>query len=120
MSSVWRKSKRARAGPRSFPNPWPPRGCWARPCSCGSPPRSPSPTTDSATDGDSLMRNPLVIALLGLLVLAACSRCQTPSPPPELSAGTTCALDGMLLNDCPGPTAQTHYAEGNVEFYCDT
>ena len=66
------------------------------------------------------MRNPLVIALLGLLVLAACSRGQTPSAPQELSAGTTCALDGMLLNDYPGPKAQIHYADGNVEFYCDT
>jgi copper chaperone NosL len=66
------------------------------------------------------MRNPLLIALLGLLVLAACSRDQTPSAPQELSAGTACALDGMLLNDYPGPKAQIHYHEGPPEFFCDT
>jgi len=66
------------------------------------------------------MRHPLLIAILGLLMLAACSRDEAPSAPQELTAGTTCALDGMLLNDYPGPKAQIHYSEGPPEFFCDT
>ena len=59
--------------------------------------------------------------LLGLATLfSACSR-QAPLPPPqEIATGTTCTLDGMLLNDYPGPKAQIHYTEGPPEFFCDT
>ncbi|MFZ5550276.1 MAG: nitrous oxide reductase accessory protein NosL [Pseudomonadota bacterium] len=39
----------------------------------------------------------------------------------EIGPGTTCALDGMLLADYPGPKAQVRY-EGSAEpeFFCDT
>ncbi|MFC5770731.1 nitrous oxide reductase accessory protein NosL [Thauera sinica] len=39
----------------------------------------------------------------------------------EIDASTSCALDGMVLADYPGPKAQIHY-DGQVqpEFFCDT
>lgn len=39
----------------------------------------------------------------------------------EIDAGTSCALDGMILADYPGPKAQIHY-DGQVQpdFFCDT
>ena len=65
--------------------------------------------------------HPLIPFLLPVLViLAACTPDEPPAAPHEITAGTTCALDGMLLNDYPGPKAQIHYGEGNVEFFCDT
>lgn len=62
-----------------------------------------------------------IAALLLCLVMlfSACSR-QAPPQPQEITTGTTCALDGMLLNDYPGPKAQIHYTEGPPEFFCDT
>ena len=66
------------------------------------------------------MRNFFLIALLGSLALAACSREEPPSAPQELTASTSCSLDGMLLNDYPGPKAQIQYSEGPPEFFCDT
>lgn len=61
-----------------------------------------------------------LICVTALLALAACSKEQAPPAPQEVTAGTACALDGMLLNDYPGPKAQIHYADGQTEFYCDT
>lgn len=68
------------------------------------------------------MSSRLLIALLlpALVILAACTPDAPPATAREISAGTVCALDGMLLGDYPGPKAQIHYADGNVEFYCDT
>lgn len=66
------------------------------------------------------MRHLFLIPMLGLLVLSACSRTETPPAPLELTASTACSLDGMLLNDYPGPKAQIHYSEGPPEFFCDT
>jgi copper chaperone NosL len=43
------------------------------------------------------------------------------TPPREISQGTSCALDGMLLADYPGPKAQIHYAGRDApDFFCDT
>lgn len=58
--------------------------------------------------------------LPALVILAACTPDEPPAAAHEIAAGTVCALDGMLLNDYPGPKAQIHYADGNLEFYCDT
>lgn len=39
----------------------------------------------------------------------------------EIDRGTSCALDGMLLADYPGPKAQIHYAaRAEPDFFCDT
>lgn len=61
-----------------------------------------------------------IALLLGIAALAACSRDEPPLPPQEAAAGTVCALDGMLLNDYPGPKAQIHYTDGPPDFFCDT
>lgn len=58
------------------------------------------------------------------LLLSACGdRAATPSTTAaaQIEAGTSCALDGMLLADYPGPKAQVFY-EGvsEPEFFCDT
>ena len=66
------------------------------------------------------MRSLLLIPVLTLLALAACNRNQAPPAPQEITAGTACTLDGMLLSDYPGPKAQIHYSEGPPEFFCDT
>lgn len=67
------------------------------------------------------MKHALIPTLLAAaLALAACERDRTPAAPAEVTAGTACSLDGMLLNDYPGPKAQIHYGDGTVEFFCDT
>lgn len=63
----------------------------------------------------------LIHCLLPVLVmLAACTPDAPPATARDITAGTVCALDGMLLNDYPGPKAQIHYADGGMEFFCDT
>lgn len=61
--------------------------------------------------------------LLASLVLGACSD-QAPSVTQQAAqaeVGTSCALDGMLLADFPGPKAQMHYAGQDApDFFCDT
>lgn len=55
------------------------------------------------------------------LVLSGCGQGeQGETGPLELTQGTACALDGMLLLDFPGPKAQIHYTQGPVDFFCDT
>lgn len=40
--------------------------------------------------------------------------------PREITAGTACALDGMLLGDYPGPKAQIHYVGADQpDYFCD-
>lgn len=72
-------------------------------------------------------RRRLLFAALALPlggVLAACQRAETASQdaaPVEIGRGTSCALDGMLLADYPGPKAQIHYrGTAEPEFHCDT
>jgi copper chaperone NosL len=53
------------------------------------------------------------------LTLAGCGEDIKPNSQ-EITTGTFCALDGMLLLDYPGPKAQIHYDQGPPEFFCDT
>lgn len=68
--------------------------------------------------------NPLLLAALSCAFLAACGQSGDTAKGPvavEINAETTCALDGMLLADYPGPKAQIHYADRpEPEFFCDT
>lgn len=57
--------------------------------------------------------------LAAALLLCACSSAVNHSVAQEPGADTACTLDGMILNDFPGPKAQIQYAEGKPEFYCD-
>lgn len=61
-----------------------------------------------------------LVLFLALTAVTACERTEVAVAPREVVAGTTCALDGMTLNDYPGPKAQIHYSDGTVEYYCDT
>lgn len=68
----------------------------------------------------SLTRWPVAaIFVSGLLALAGCGEDIKPDPQ-EITPGTFCALDGMLLLDYPGPKAQLHYDQGPPDFFCDT
>ena len=58
--------------------------------------------------------------LLGALLLTACGEPAKPALPREIAADTSCALDGMVLLDFPGPKAQIHYDQGEPDFFCDT
>ena len=62
----------------------------------------------------------IILPLVVLSFLGACTREQPPPTAQEVAPGTACALDGMLLNDYPGPKAQIHYSDGSTEFFCDT
>lgn len=61
---------------------------------------------------------------LGLLLAASITACSSQPAetlvPIEISQETSCALDGMLLSDYPGPKAQMHFEGGQTEFFCDT
>ena len=57
--------------------------------------------------------------LLLLAMLPACNRAVQQAAAQEPGSDTSCALDGMVLKDFPGPKAQVHYAEGGPDFYCD-
>lgn len=68
------------------------------------------------------VRHRLILAVLAAATLAACEQpSETALAPLEITHGTACDLDGMLLADYPGPKAQIHYA-GQAEplFFCDT
>jgi copper chaperone NosL len=70
-----------------------------------------------------VFRHAFILAALAAATLTACGKSETPTAvvPVEITQGTSCSLDGMLLSDYPGPKAQIHYA-GQVEpdFFCDT
>lgn len=67
------------------------------------------------------MRSYWYLPIVPLLFGGACTReAAEPTRPQESQAGTLCALDGMALHDYPGPKAQIRYADGEVEFFCDT
>lgn len=68
------------------------------------------------------IRRTLTLAVL-TAALAACGPSETSTTvvPQEIGQGTSCALDGMLLADYPGPKAQIHYAgQADPDFFCDT
>lgn len=63
----------------------------------------------------------LVLSLPLLVSLAACSPTEESlAQPLEITAGTACSLDGMILADFPGPKGQIHYGSGEPDFFCDT
>lgn len=69
------------------------------------------------------VRRTLMLAALASALLAACGEPAgtDAAAPQEITAGTSCSLDGMLLADYPGPKAQIHYAgQAGPEFFCDT
>jgi copper chaperone NosL len=57
--------------------------------------------------------------LLLLALLGACSHTAPTAVAQEPGADTACVLDGMLLQDFPGPKGQIVYAEGKPDFFCD-
>jgi copper chaperone NosL len=60
------------------------------------------------------------LLLGGVFLLSACQKALPPPTPQALTPATVCALDGMTLLDYPGPKAQVHYADGQIDFFCDT
>lgn len=60
------------------------------------------------------------LPLILVAVLTACNKPSAPVSPQEITAGTFCSLDGMILADFPGPKGQIHYATGKPDFFCDT
>jgi copper chaperone NosL len=58
-------------------------------------------------------------AIAAMLLLAACSQAIKQAGAQEPGADTACALDGMVLQDFPGPKGQIQYGEGKPDFYCD-
>lgn len=67
---------------------------------------------------------PVLAAALFAALLCGCGPSATSGGdvvPIEIGPGTSCALDGMLLADYPGPKAQIHYVgKAEPDFYCDT
>lgn len=57
---------------------------------------------------------------LAMLMIAGCSDQAATVEPREITRETTCALDGMLLADYPGPKGQIQYDQGPPDFFCDT
>lgn len=62
----------------------------------------------------------LTLSLVFVAALAACNKPAAPVLPQEITAGTSCTLDGMTLADFPGPKAQIHYVTGEPDYFCDT
>ncbi len=63
-------------------------------------------------------RLPSLLAVI--LAVAACTKELPPPVPQAVTQGTVCSLDGMMLMDYPGPKGQIQYADGSIEFFCDT
>lgn len=63
-----------------------------------------------------------VVSVVMLLAAAACGGAGDTGAPVarEVTPATSCALDGMLLQDYPGPKGQIHYAGvESPDFFCD-
>lgn len=60
-------------------------------------------------------------ALLLAILLVGCGRQAAQSlAPVEITRGTACSLDGMILADYPGPKAQIHYeGQAKPDYFCD-
>jgi copper chaperone NosL len=56
---------------------------------------------------------------IGVALLAACSQATHGIGAREPAPDAACALDGMLLQDFPGPKAQIQYSEGKADYFCD-
>jgi copper chaperone NosL len=70
-----------------------------------------------------MKQNPLVLFALPLILVALLAACNKPTSsvtPQEITEGTSCSLDGMVLAEFPGPKGQIHYASGEPDFFCDT
>jgi len=65
-------------------------------------------------------RRALLWAGLALALLPACREAPRTGQPQDFTRSTTCALDGMVLADYPGPKGQIQYDAGPPDFYCDT
>lgn len=65
------------------------------------------------------MRRKLVGSFAFCILLTACNQATPKVVALEPTSETACELDGMILQDYPGPKAQIHYAEGKPEFFCD-
>ncbi len=67
-----------------------------------------------------------LMALASIAPLAACGSKEGEGKrgaiqPAEITQGTSCELDGMLLVDYPGPKGQIHFADSKEPaFFCDT
>jgi copper chaperone NosL len=66
------------------------------------------------------VRSAVASMLLTIVLMAGCSERVKTVEPQEITDETTCALDGMLLTNYPGPKAQIHYEQGASDFFCDT
>lgn len=59
--------------------------------------------------------------LFSVGLLTACSSdSASNAAPKDFSEGDACVLDGMYLADFPGPKGQLRYADGRVDWFCDT
>ncbi len=77
------------------------------------------------THRQCLSRRRLLLAAATSGLLAACSqgdnRQAATGGALEIGPSTSCALDGMLLADYPGPKAQIHYqGVAEPDWFCDT
>ena len=68
-----------------------------------------------------LLAHTAVLLIVATLLAACSNQADTGVAPVEISQDSSCALDGMLLADYPGPKAQIHYdGTPEPEFFCDT
>ncbi len=66
-------------------------------------------------------RHKILLAAVASVALFACDKAEPPLTPADITQSTSCALDGMLLADYPGPKAQIHFAtQAAPDFFCDT
>ncbi len=62
----------------------------------------------------------LAAFVAAVVLFAGCGEQQQSVQPREITRSTACALDGMILADYPGPKGQIHYADGEIDYFCDT
>jgi len=66
------------------------------------------------------LHHAIACASIVTLAMAGCADEAKTVQPQEIAQGTACSLDGMLLQDFPGPKGQIHYDAGPPDFFCDT
>jgi copper chaperone NosL len=62
----------------------------------------------------------LVVSIVLFTMLSGCNKPSSSVVPKEITAGTSCSLDGMTLAEFAGPKGQIHYATGETDYFCDT